>query len=47
MSLAQRRILTFAAGMPSEGVSGWEVGGQRVYKESNAKDTPEAYVGSS
>lgn len=39
VSRTQRHILTFAVGMQIEGVSGWEVGGQRVYKESNGKDT--------
>lgn len=35
VSLARHHIATFAVGMQSEGVSRWEVGGQRVYKESN------------
>ena len=41
VSLAQHHILTFAVGMQIEGVSCWEVRGQRVYKESNTEDTQE------
>lgn len=39
VSLAQRCILTLAVGMQSEAVSCREVGGQRVYTDSNTKDT--------